>query len=226
MSIRIAASAHTSRLAHLSIAVCVALVCNNYCDAVSAQESAPAANATQEAPPAPYDETQAADDEAAARKMIGDVRSLILPQQKERAEELIQKYPNTKLAKLAEQLLAEYKLYESLKAAERAKIEARTAEVRAFWTAIYPNAIPPEPVPLSITNLTDEPVLYEVQGPVTEWSGPHNLRPGESHFLKYPATFRRVTQAGLVEYTLRVGQRYVFRQLASGELPQLFRARD
>jgi hypothetical protein len=190
-----------------------------------AQEPAAPGQAPQEQA-APYDETEAAENEEAARKMITDIRTLVLPQQKERAEEMIQKYPNTKLAKLAEQLLAEYKLYDTLRASEYAKVEARTAEVREYWKSIYPSGTISEPAPMSITNLTDEPVLYQIQGPETAWSGPHNLRIGDTHYLKYPVTLRRVTNAGVVKFSLRVGQRYVFRRPAEGEAPQLYRARD
>lgn len=174
----------------------------------------------------PYDESHAVNDEEAARRMVQEIRSLVLPQQKEMAEEMIRKYPNTRLSKIAEQLLEEYRMYDALMEADQAKVEAETAAVRAFWKTVYPGGLNLEGMPTRITNLTDEPVLYQIHGPETAWSGPHNLRVNESHILKYPATFRRVTKDGAVEYSLRVGKHYVFRRLTPDAVPQLFEARE
>jgi len=184
------------------------------------------ASAQEEKPP--YDETQMAEEqkeEQEAREMISNIRSLVLPQQKERAQEMIDKYPNTRVAKLAEQLLEEFRLYDALAAAESARIEARTASVREYWTSRYPGGSF-EGEPTRITNLSGEPALYQVRGPSMDWSGPHVLRVGETHLLKYAAEYRRITLEGTEEYALRVGGNYVFRQPDGGGGPRLFTARN
>lgn len=81
---------------------------------------------------------------------------------------------------------------------------------------------------IKLTNLSDEPFVYETKGPYSDWGGPYTLKPGESQEYKipYPLTYRR-SGAGLNEvYTLFTGTHSEFRVPASGGRPQLFTARE
>lgn len=173
---------------------------------------------------------------AEAQEMIERIRRVVLPQQKIIARELIRKYPNSELAKLAQNLLDEYKLYDELAAAEQQKDETRLQNIRDywdeawskrrqhFWDAQRSTVRLAKPNPLAITNLTDEPVLYQVKGPAMDWSGPYRLRANESHRFNYPVIFRRATKQGLSKYSLSVGKRYIFRRPAKGGSTRLFQA--
>jgi hypothetical protein len=154
--------------------------------------------------------------------MIQGLRNLVLPQQKKLARELIRKYPNTPLAEMARKLLDEYAQYDELRDAELREESDRRAQVRAYWDA---RRQPPRPAtsrPVTITNLTDEPVLYEYHAPAMSWSRPVRLPVGESHTFHGTVQFRRVTPSGVVRDTLLPGVRYVFR--TSGDEPRLFRS--
>jgi len=176
------------------------------------------------------------EDPAEAREMIEHIRRVVLPQQKKIARELIRKYPNSELAKLAQELLDEYKLYDELAAAEQQKDESRLQKIRDYWDearnkkrreygdAQRPATRPTKPHLLQITNLTDEPVLYQVKGPAMDWSGPFRLRADESHRFHSSVIFRRVTKMGLSQYSLSAGQHYVFRRLPQESSPRLFQA--
>ena len=160
------------------------------------------------------------------QQVIDKIRQVILPQQKQLARELIRKYPNSDLARLAQKLLDEYKLYDELTAAQRQRDDARTKRIRGYWDARRPVLCVAEPNPVQITNLTDQPVLYQVKGPSMGWAGPLRLRAGESHQYNYSVAFRRVTEGGQEHYSLAVGNHYVFRRPANGGPSRLFPKAD
>ncbi|MEX2286179.1 MAG: hypothetical protein WD648_03755 [Planctomycetaceae bacterium] len=161
------------------------------------------------------------DDEQQAQRMIADIRTLVLPQQKDRAREMIKAFPNTRLAQLAQKLLDEHKLYEAMAAAENEQKRLHTEYVREYWKARYPEGLAPMPAPMRLTNSSSESLLYQVRGPGMEWSSPHTLRIGEAHVFRYPVTLRRITKEGVVEQDLNVGVQYRFVAPAAGGSPTL-----
>ncbi len=177
----------------------------------------PALAAQEPMPPA----AQNPDDEQQAQRMIADIRILVLPQQKERAREMIKQFPNTRLAKLAQKLLDEHKLYDAMAAAEIEQKRLHTQWVREYWTAQYPEGLAPMPAPTRLTNSTSEALLYQVRGSGMEWSSPHMLRIGDTHVFRYPLILRRITNEGVVEQDLNVGVQYRFVAPTAGGNPTL-----
>ena len=174
---------------------------------------------------APRVETRAAD-ETADEKTLEKINTLVLPQQKQWAVELIEKDPDSEEAKLARRLLAEYKRYDELQAEQQREREAATRAIREYWEARQCTVLQPTQRPLTITNLTEEPVLYQIRGPGMAWAGPHRLRGGDSHKFHYPVVYRRVTQTGIVQYSLSVGSRCVFRVPKAADATRLFEVRE
>ncbi|MCH8042499.1 MAG: hypothetical protein IID44_02160 [Planctomycetes bacterium] len=79
---------------------------------------------------------------------------------------------------------------------------------------------------IKLTNLSDQDLIYETQGPGSVWGGPHTLKPGKSH--KYdvaqPILYRRRTSTAAELYTLPVGSHSIFHRPTAGGPPQLFQA--
>ena len=163
-------------------------------------------------------------DQEQTNETLERIRTLILPQQKQWARNLIRQQPDTPLAKLAQQLLDEYKMYDAAREAEQRKADARTKQVREFWKARYRPAPKSETKPLRITNQSDEPVLFQVKGPSMAWSNPQRLRSGETQKFHYPVIYRRFTKAGTSTYSLSVGTLYVFKRSQKQGVPKLFRS--
>ena len=81
---------------------------------------------------------------------------------------------------------------------------------------------------IRITNIANEPVVYETKGPYSDWSKPYTLKPGDDDFfdIAYPVLFRR-TVGGQVEYfTLPAGSHSEFRPPTAGGKIQLFQAKE
>ena len=167
-----------------------------------------------QAPPADADrETEA---------FINRIGTLVLPQQKQLAREIIKERPGTPLAELAQKLLAEYELYEELAAREQLERDARTRSIREFWDA---GRVPAPSIPAPLVTLVsdfDEPVLYQVRLPSMKWTGPYRLRPGQTHRYRGPVLFRRVTADGVTAYMLTPYTRYVFSDPRGTGTPRLF----
>ena len=161
-------------------------------------------------------------DEAAARRMIEDVQFLIDSQRREVARQLIQRYPNTQLARYAQELLDEYARYDQLKVREKERDAAESLWLREYWKT----HLPPVPVamhyPLTITNESGQPVVYQVRWRGMKWMGPYVLSAGKTHTFHNSLIYRRITREGVREHTLLEGGRYVFRNPQDGGLPQLF----
>jgi len=79
-------------------------------------------------------------------------------------------------------------------------------------------------LPISIYNLSDEVLQYELKGPHTGWSKTYSLEPGESHDYQtdYSMTWRRQSEDGPVVYTLKPGSHSEFRVPHTGGPPRLF----
>ena len=161
-------------------------------------------------------------DEDEFQKEIERVRTLVLPLQKRWAREFIKKNPDSPNAKIAQELLDEYNFYDTQAELERQKEKNRTQIVKQCWDNRRLPPGMPDANPIRITNLTDVPVLYQIKGPSSNWSGPYRLRERQTHQFKYPMLYRRITQEGLSVYSLSLGGRYVFRRPTSGGLPRLF----
>ena len=161
-------------------------------------------------------------DEDEFQKEIERVRTLVLPLQKRWAREFIKKNPDSPDAKIAQELLDEYKFYDTQAELERQKEKNRTQKVKQYWDNRRLPRRMPDANPIRITNLTDVPVLYQIKGPSMNWSGPYRLREGQTHQFEYPMLYQRITQEGLSVYSLSLGSRYVFRRPTSGGLPRLF----
>lgn len=78
--------------------------------------------------------------------------------------------------------------------------------------------------PIAIHNLADQPLVYQVKGPLESWSKEHTLEPGKSHQydVDYAVTWRRRTDSGDVIYTLKPGSHSEFRYPRAGGPPVLF----
>ncbi len=80
---------------------------------------------------------------------------------------------------------------------------------------------------IKLTNLSEEPFVYETKGPYSGWGGPYTLAPGTSQEYKipYPLTYRRSGAAGNEFYTLFTGTHSEYRVPWSGGPPRLFTAK-
>lgn len=81
---------------------------------------------------------------------------------------------------------------------------------------------------IKLTNLSEEPFVYETKGPYSDWGGPYTLKPGESQEYKipYPLTYRRSGGKLNEVYTLFTGTHSEYRVPLNGGPPQLFTARE
>ncbi len=68
------------------------------------------------------------------------------------------------------------------------------------------------PAKTRITNLTSDPIVYEVRGPQSSWGGPFTLKPNESSDfpVPYPVTLRRTLQNREEIQTLPMGSHFIF----------------
>lgn len=85
-----------------------------------------------------------------------------------------------------------------------------------------------KPAGVKLTNLSDEPFVYETKGPYSGWGGPYTMKPGESQLyeIPYPLTYRRYSkETGWEVYTLGCGTHSEFRVPNAGGAPRLFQAR-
>ena len=66
---------------------------------------------------------------------------------------------------------------------------------------------------IRMTNDTQEPLTYETRGPLSDWSQPRTLPPGEHHEYRvpYPLTWRRRLPTTTLMYTLPLGREASFR---------------
>lgn len=82
-----------------------------------------------------------------------------------------------------------------------------------------------QPPGIRITNLSDEPLVYEVRSETSRWGGPYRIAPGESdnYNVGYPLNFRRRVGSTYQQYTLPVGSQSEFREPRAGGSLQLFR---
>jgi len=149
-------------------------------------------------------------EEQQAAEMVEKLRYLVRSQQKMAVKKLIEQYPNTHLAKMGKELLAELVRYDELAEQEYAANEAEKAVIRAYWDARRPAAPVVPNIALVITNRSDETQLYQVKWRGVEWLGPYHMAPGQSHEFTDELVFRRVTRDGVVEYSLTPGQKYSF----------------
>lgn len=81
---------------------------------------------------------------------------------------------------------------------------------------------------VKITNSSEDSLTYETRGPYSNWGGPYDLAPGETHEFEiaYPLGFRRQADGKYVEFTLAPGSHSEYRVPRSGGSPRLFRARE
>lgn len=81
---------------------------------------------------------------------------------------------------------------------------------------------------IKLTNLSEEPFVYETRGPYSPWSSPLTLKPGDSHEFQipYPLTYRHSGGTGTEVYTLYTGTHSEYRVPNNGGNPRLFTARE
>ena len=156
------------------------------------------------------------------------LQPLVLPQQRADARELMERYPNTRLAEIIARLLDEYAAYDRLQDEERAAREANTALIREYWRVRYAQCPVPGPLPpsLRLVNETSEPILFQAKQHDTVWMGPYRLAAGAEQIIHRPTTLRRITPAGIELHPLYPGNDYVFRATDAGppglvQLPQV-----
>ncbi|HEX6986313.1 MAG TPA: hypothetical protein VF170_13105 [Planctomycetaceae bacterium] len=148
------------------------------------------------------------------QQQLDELLALTLPQQKQRAEELIREYPGTELARTLRRLLNEYAAFNALAEQERQAREARTAWGRAYWQSRCCPLPAWNPPVGSIVNETGEPVLYEqrIEGiHHTRWSGPYRLRRGAAYSSPHPYLVRYLVGGALRSAVIVPGDVYAFR---------------
>lgn len=80
---------------------------------------------------------------------------------------------------------------------------------------------------VKLSNLSEEPLVYETKGPYSGWGGPFTLKAGKSSEfdIDYPLLFRRQVNGQYEMFTLPVGSHSEFRPPTGGGKPQLFKAK-
>jgi hypothetical protein len=167
----------------------------------------------QEVPPV----NNGLDEEAAPPNLQQEIDALLMltrEQQKQRARELIRKYPDTETARILRRVLAEHATYDALAEQERLAREARAVWVREFWRGRCCPLPAWNPPVGRIINETDEPVLYQqrIEGiHHTRWSGPYRLRAGDGHESPHPYFVRYLVQGDVQTVVVYPGDVYAFR---------------
>ena len=79
---------------------------------------------------------------------------------------------------------------------------------------------------IKLSNLSDQPFIYQTKAPTSSWGAPLTLKPGASHEFEipYPLTYRHNLPGGSEIYTLPVGSHSEFRVPVTGGVPRLFAA--
>lgn len=80
---------------------------------------------------------------------------------------------------------------------------------------------------IKLTNLSEEPFLYQTRGPYSAWSETYTLAPGRSQEYKipYPLVYRRSGPGTAETYSLFTGTHSEYRVPRTGGSPRLFEAR-
>ena len=148
-----------------------------------------------------------------AQNELDRALQLTLPQQKERARELIRKYPGTRVARIAQRLLDEYAAFERLSEGERAARAAQIAFVREYWRAKVECQLPEYTAPVGrLVNEGDEPAVFQIRFRQTVWMGPYRLRPGQEQIVYEPVLVRRFVAGAFVEEPLAPGNTIDFHE--------------
>lgn len=201
---------HACRFTANLVAIATVMVCESSLFAQAPQSAAAQSNAA------------GMTDEQRAEEMVEKLRYLVRSQQKIAVRKLIEQYPNTHLAKIGRELLADLELYDAIAEQDFLAREADKSVIRAYWDARRPSP-PVAPLnPVVITNRSDETVLYQVKWRGVEWLGPYHIAPGQTHEFNDALVFRRVTREGTDEYSLSLGQRYIFVRPAAGAVTNLY----
>lgn len=81
---------------------------------------------------------------------------------------------------------------------------------------------------VKVTNLSEEPFVYQTKGPYSAWGETVSLEPGKSHeyAIPYPLTYRHADNGNTEVYTLFAGTHSEYRVPLSGGKPRLFTARE
>lgn len=81
---------------------------------------------------------------------------------------------------------------------------------------------------VKVTNLSEEPFVYQTKGPYSAWSETVSLEPGKSHeyAIPYPLTYRHSDNGNTEVYTLFAGTHSEYRVPLTGGSPRLFTARE
>jgi hypothetical protein len=166
--------------------------------------------AAQETPPASGDDALTVQ---AEQRELDELLSLTLVQQKQKAQELIRKYPGTPLSRTLQRLIGEYETFDRIADAERQAREARTACYRAYWRdrcCFEPAWNPPQ---ARLVNPTADPILYEIRiGGIhrTLWMGPYRLRAGTDYASPHPYCVRFLTAGGVQMQEITPGETFAF----------------
>ncbi|QDU44370.1 hypothetical protein Mal52_28510 [Symmachiella dynata] len=163
------------------------------------------------------------------RRELDKWNDLEITQRKDKARQLIAKYPNTRTARLVQRYLEELELYDEAAQAQRDIAAARAARVREYWrqrVAAELSTVPNyQTLPLvRLTNKADQAVLFQLRGYGMGWTRPRLLLAGASETVNYPVEYRRITTAGTTTYLLQPGNEFVFRQSKPDEMPRLYEA--
>jgi len=163
------------------------------------------------------------------RRELDKWNDLEITQRKDKARQLIAKYPNTRTARVVQRYLEQLELYDQTAQAERDVAAARASRVREYWRqriaaelSMVPNY---QTLPLvRLTNNADQAVLFQLRGYGMGWTRPRFLMAGATETVNYPVEYRRITTAGTTTYMLQSGKEFVFRQSKPDEMPRLYEA--
>jgi len=157
---------------------------------------------------------------------LARLKRLQIPQRKAKALEIIEKYPDSRAAKIVRRFLKELEMYEQATVAERKTAEARKAIVREYWrTRSVAGWYGPNEIQLPVVriiNEADQAALFQFRAYGMEWSRPLFLDAGATKEFNYPIVLRRLTEEGEVVYSLSTNQNYVFRQSELDASPRLY----
>lgn len=167
--------------------------------------------AAQEPAPADSERVEITD---AQQRQLDELLTLTVPQQRLRAQELIEEYPDSDLAIVLQRLLDEHKTFETIQQAEQERREASTAWSRIYWRNRCCPLPPWNPPVGRIVNETGGPILYEQRLDGlhrSRWSGPYRLTAMSDHDSPHPFLVRFLVAGTVQVQRIMPGENYAFR---------------
>lgn len=147
------------------------------------------------------------------QRELNQLLTMTVPQQRVRAKELIEKFPDSDLAVVLQRLLEEYETFGQIHEVEQLRRESYSEWARVYWHSKCCPPPPWDPPVGRIVNETGIPVLYEqrLEGiDRSRWSGPYRLTTGD-HASPHPYHVRYLVAGTLRVQQVLPGETYAFR---------------